>query len=164
MARSEKQSPPLTTFKHTARIEVRRAEFELLASVRHLDVTKLARVAKAEIELGYFKTDCCGQLVRAIIKKGMVTALVVEPCLDDKERPPSSELARVVEIARRHVAPRDAVSLPIPVADFLSDAAALTIKTITCVQICIWGFCFVCCTTHIPGSPIFCGKEIVIKS
>ena len=37
MARADKRPRPLTTFKHTAQIEVRRAEFEPLASVRHLD-------------------------------------------------------------------------------------------------------------------------------
>jgi hypothetical protein len=162
MARSSKRPRPAATFKHTTRIEVRRAEFKPLASVRHLDAARLSRAARAEIELGHFKTDCCGQLVKAIVKKGMVTELVVEPCSDEKAKAPSPELARVVEIARRRVAPPDPVKLPIPVADFLSDAVALTIRTITCVQICIWGFCFVCCTTHIPGVPIWCGDKVII--
>ena len=165
MARPDKRPQPPTIIKHTAQIEVRRAEFEPLASVRHLDAAKLARTARAEIELGHFHTSCCGKLVRAVIRKGMVTSLTVEPCSEEKAGPPDPELARVVETACRRVAPPgDAVKFPMPVADFLDDVAALTIKTITCVQICIWGFCFVCCTTHIPGTPVWCGKEIVIKS
>ncbi len=100
MARSTKPPRPLTTLRHTARVEVRRAEFELLASVPHLDVAKLARVARGEIEVGYFRTDCCRQFVRAIVQKGMVTELVVEPCSDDKPEPASPELVASLEDRR----------------------------------------------------------------
>jgi hypothetical protein len=164
MARSAKRPPPLTTFRHTVRVEVRRAEFEPLASVAHLDVVKLARATRAEVELGYFKTGCCRPFVRAIIQKGMVTDLVVEPCPDEKRVPPSPELVRLVNIARQRVTPRGSKPFggPVPVADFMADAAAITIKTIVCVEVCIFASCFVCCTT--PGGDVFCGARVIIHT
>ena len=84
MARSAKRHAALTTFRHPVRVEVRRPVFQPMASVGQLDVAKLERAARAEIELGYFRTGECRQFVRATVRKGMVTELVLEPCSDRK--------------------------------------------------------------------------------
>ena len=49
-----------------------------------------------------------------------------------------------------------------PLAEFLEDVAALTVETITCIRICILGFCFVCCTTKIPNLPVVCGEKVIV--
>jgi hypothetical protein len=165
MAKSTKRARPFTTFKHTVPIEVRRAEFELLASVALLDGAKLARAARAKIELGYFKTDCCRNLVRAIVEKGMVVKLTVEPCSDHKSRPASAELVRLLDLARQHVTPPNGrpFSHPVPVAEFMREAGDITIQTITCVQICIFGRCWVCCSS--PFGPEWnCGDTLIIHT
>lgn len=93
----------------------------------------------------------------------MVIDLVSEPCSDEKPKPPSAEIMRLMNAARRRVA-RDGAKpfrRPVPVAEFLSNATAFTIDTITCVRICIFGFCFVCCTTVDPNR-IDCGSSVVV--
>ncbi|MGI9076692.1 MAG: hypothetical protein ACR2G6_05080 [Gemmatimonadaceae bacterium] len=49
MTASAKRSRKSLSFKYPARVDVSRAEFVPLASLRHLDVVKLARAARAEI-------------------------------------------------------------------------------------------------------------------
>jgi hypothetical protein len=141
MARTAKRARALATFNHPVKITVRRPEFELLASAKQLDIGKLTRV---EIELGYVRTDCCRQFVRAVIRRGMVTRLVVEP----------PELARLLKAASRRISGRPgkrAPKFPMPVATFMSSARLISVDTITCVQICIFGFCTQCC--ELLGSP-----------
>jgi hypothetical protein len=164
MARAAKRARALVTFNHPVKITVRRPEFELLASVKQLDIGKLARAAHAEIELGYVRTDCCRQFVRAVIRRGMVTRLVVEPCSDGKSVKVSPELARLLKAASRRVAGRPGKrppKFPMPVATFMSSARFISVDTITCVQICIFGFCIQCC--ELLGSPgeWACGRVIV---
>ena len=168
MAPYDKQPRPRTTFEHTIQVEAQPTEFFLLASVPYQDVGKLARATHAEIELGYFKTNIsnsCRQFVRAIIQEGMVTDLLVEPCSDDETEPASEELVRLLDTARRRLTPSDSREprFPIPVAEFMSDAAALTIRTITCMEICILGSCFVCCSDP-SGTEWFCGDRVIVHT
>jgi hypothetical protein len=51
---------------------------------------------------------------------------------------------------------------PMNFAAFQQSAGDITVTTITCVQICIWGHCFVCCTT--PFGDILCGGGIIIHT
>ena len=161
MARSKKRSRSIT-FQHSTSVEVRPAEFTLLASVRHLDALKLAKAASARIEVGYFQTDCCRQMVQAIVRNGIVTHLALEPCEEEMGEPASPELVRVFQLARKRVAKPGRPFRPMPVATFLSNAANISVDSITCVRICIYGFCIVCCTTMIPNAPIVCGKKVII--
>ncbi|MBC7926370.1 MAG: hypothetical protein H7039_12000 [Bryobacteraceae bacterium] len=163
MAASTRRSQRSISFRHPARIEASRAEFEPLASLTHLDIPKLSRASRATIEIGSFKTDCCTQFVRAIVRRGMVTELVVEPCSDDKVKPPNAELVRLIDIARKRLARPGAKPLrdPIPVAEFMKNAMAITVDTITCVRICFLGICFVCCTT-INTDQYYCGDRVII--
>jgi hypothetical protein len=168
MAPFDKQPHPRTTFEHTIQVEAQPTEFFLLASVPYQDVGKLARAAHAEIELGYFKSNrskSCRQFVRAKIQEGMVTDLLVEPCSDEETGPASEELVRLLDTARRRLTPSDSREprFPLPVAEFMSDAAALTIRTITCVEICILGSCFVCCSDP-SGSEWFCGDRVIVHT
>lgn len=165
MTQSEQRPQPHATFEHTAQIEVQRAEFFLLASVPYLDLGKLAQSARAEVELGYFETDSCHHFVRARVREGKVTDLVAEPCSDDKPEPASAELVRLLDAARRHVTSPDHKPFqpPIPVAEFMPQAARITIQTITCVKICIFGFCFVCCSNP-AGTTWFCGDRVIVHS
>jgi hypothetical protein len=169
MAPYDKQPRPRTTFEHRIQVEAQPTEFFVLASVPYQDVGKLAKAAHAEIELGYFKTSSsndCRRFVRAKIREGMVTDLLVEPCCSDEETEPASEeLVRLLDSARRRFTPSDSreARFPIPLAEFISDAAALTIRTITCVEICIFGSCFVCCSDP-SGTTWFCGDRVIVHT
>ena len=162
MAPSAKQPQPRTTFEQTARIDVRQAEFELLGSVPYLDLDKLAGAARAEIELGYFKSDSCRHFVRAIVEEGMVTDLVVEPCPEDEPQLASPELVRLFNIARERVTSPGSESFqpPVPVADFMPNAVAMAIRIIVCIEICMFQFCYTCCS--VPNSAeVMCGKVYI---
>lgn len=147
MARLAKSSRS-ATFSYPVKVQVAPAEFELLESVRHLDLSGLSRATRAEIELGYFNNDACRQLVRAIIRKGMVTDLQVEPCSDDQSARMSPELVRLLNAAQRRGLsgrPRPG-RLPVPVTQFFRTAPALIdIVQLQCYVITFFGIRMVCC-------------------
>ena len=167
MAPPRKRSTrPLATFAHPVRVEVRRPAFELLASVPYLDVGRLTRAARAEFEVGQFGDGDCRALVRAVVRRGMVTELVAEPCPSHEPERASPELVRLLNTAARRAATGAArpPKLPVPVADFVSAAQGITVSTIICIQVCVLGFCFVCCQmAHFPGQWV-CGKQVVVKT
>ena len=166
MARSAKRRPALATFRHPVRFEVRRPEFQSLASVSQLDIPKLERAARAEIELGYFRTGDCRQLVRAIVRKGMVTELVLDPCSDRKVEGAPPELVRLLNAARRRAARAagNPVRFPIPISDFLGTSAVARIRSITCLEICAFGWwCFYCCNRPNDPHDWICGRNIIIE-
>jgi len=164
MASSAERPQPPTTFEYPVQIEVRRAEFELLASVPYLDLDKLARAARAEIELDYNKPySSCRHFVRAIVEEGMVTDLVVEPCCSAEETEPASpELVRLFNIAHQHVTSPEGEPFrpPVPVADFMANAAAMGLRWIVCIEICVFNSCFHCCSgPHM--AEVICGKVTI---
>jgi hypothetical protein len=147
MARLTKQPRPLLAFKHPVRIEVYRPEFDLFTSVAHLNITKLARAARAEIELGTLKTSCCSPIVCALIRKGMVTELRVNPCPEGKSEPLTPECIRLLNLARRRARQRRSGPgpLPMPVAKFMSVAQEISTETLNCFSVCLFGHCLICC-------------------
>jgi hypothetical protein len=163
MASSPERPQPPITFEYPVQIEVRRAEFELLASVPYLDLDKLARSARAEIELGYYKTDSsCRHFIRAIVEEGMVTELLVEPCSAEETEPASPELVRLFNIARENVSSPEGEPFrpPVPVSDFMPNAVAMSIRIIVCIEICMFQFCYTCCS--VPNSAeVMCGKVYI---
>jgi hypothetical protein len=167
MAQSAKKSRPVATFKHPVTVEVYRPEFEVFASVKHLDAAKLARAASAEVEVGSIKNSCCPQMVRAVIKKGLVTGLAIDSCPESKLERPSAEIVRLLNLAQRRASkpgsrpPR----FPIPVATFMRQAATISTDTITltCVSICIHGACILCCKNEKTGDWACSTKGIVVK-
>jgi hypothetical protein len=155
------------SFSFPAKVTARRAEVELAPSLAHLDVDSLARAARAEFDVGYVQTGdcaCCRRRVTAVVRRGMVTDLRVEGCSDGEGVKPTPDLVRAMRLAQQRVAkrgPRDP-KLPVPVATFVAQAAPLTIKTLVCIQICVFGHCFTCCTrTDIPNGPTFCGRVTI---
>jgi hypothetical protein len=162
MARSKK-SGVLATIKYPLAVQIREPEFEMLDTVRHLDVKALASAAKAEIGLGYINTCCQRQLVRAVIRKGMVTGLRVdEPPRKDRTAV-APDLAKLLKEARRAALKRHRAGpkFPIPVTQFFGKGVAydmISVQTLECIRICIWSFCITCCwRTDEPGSEPMCG-------
>ena len=161
MARAAKKSPPLLTFNHPIKIEVRPSEFKWLDSVRHLDMQALEKAARIEVEIGEVKTECCQHLVRAVIRKGMVTGLRVEAMEKTSGSPITPELKRLLMVVRRKLLARhkSGPRLPMPVKTFLkSDVTLISVTTITCIQICFLGWCIACCFSD---TNIFCGKVTI---
>jgi hypothetical protein len=150
--------PPVT-------VQVREPEFRLLNSVRFLDVSALAKVARADVELGTVESACCRHTVYATIRKGMVIGLRTQPCTKENQTVVTPELKKLVTAALKRVRAkrRSAPKIPIPVVKFFrSETIGLLIKTIVCVRICCFGWCFDCCRQVGPGDhPVFCGKVVV---
>jgi hypothetical protein len=159
MARPAKRREPAITFKYPAQVEIRRPKFEPFASLRQLDVEKLARADLAKIELGYLKTECCQQLVRAVIRKGMVTEIQVEPC-EERGRKPTPEMMKLVSVALKRAArgnprpPKFPMTIPAMMENLIS------VTTITCIQICAFGWCIACCFGPTLGD-VFCGRVTI---
>jgi hypothetical protein len=165
MARSVKQPRPLLTFKHPAKIEIYRPEFELFGSVAHLDVAKLGRAARTEIELGTLKTSCCSPIVRAVIRKGMVTELRVDRSPESKSELITPEFSRLLDLARRRVRQRrrGPGRLPMPVAKFMSVAQEISTETLHCFSICLFGHCLICCHVESTNQWVCSTIGIVVK-
>jgi hypothetical protein len=151
----------LATLTYPTKIEIRDPEFEQLDSLRHLDVKALERSAGAELEIGYVNTCCDRQLVRAIVRKGMVTGIRVDEPPKKRRSPISADFAKMMKEARKTALAkrRPGSSFPIPVTQFLRNISALEIQTLVCIRICIFGnFCLTCCwRTDLPGSEAICG-------
>ena len=156
MPRAAKRREPSVTFKYPVLIEVRRPKFEPFASLRQLDLEKLASAELAKIELGYVKTECCQQLVKAIVRKGIVTEVQVQPCDEAGRIKPSSELRKVIAAALKRAARGNPRPPKFPMTFPAMLESLLSITTITCVQICIFGWCIACCQT--PAGDVICGR------
>ena len=153
-------------FKHTVPIEANRLRFKLSAAFANIDAEKISRKASVEVEVGTFEGGGCGQVVTAVVKKGEVVRLKVSPC--DAVAPVTVDpsLKNLISAARKKLGENGTSRKfrPMSFAAFQQGAHAFTVKSITCVQICIWGHCIVCCTLP-PGSPlgdVICGTSITI--
>jgi hypothetical protein len=158
MARSTSKPRTLLTFNHPTKVVVHESKFKLLDSVRHLDLRSLEKSARAEVELGEVETECCHHLVRAIIRKGLVTGLQVEAISKEARAPMTPELRKLLDVVKRKLKARKRPGLrfPLPVAKFFAtDVADISVTTITCIQICFLGWCIACCFN---GDLTFCGK------
>jgi hypothetical protein len=159
MARAAKRREPAVTFKHSAMVEVRRPKFKAFASLHQLDLPKLARADLTTIELGYLETECCQQLVKAIIRKGMVSEIQVETCPPQERFKPSPELKKLFDAALKRVAkakPRPP-KLPLSITAMMENLGGNGgITVITCVQICLFGWCISCCQQ--PSGDVICGR------
>ena len=99
MAKRAIRNRPLLSIDHSVKIEIRQAKLTPLESLKHLDVAKLKKASRAEVELGHIEGGCCSQLVRAVIRKGMVTDIAIDQCPDAAKVTP--DLARLLNKARR---------------------------------------------------------------
>jgi hypothetical protein len=92
----EERAEPLVRFEYPVTVEARQPRFEPLASLQFLDLEQLSSGAH-ELEIGSFQGGCCRQMVRAIIREGMVTDIDVEQCKGGEE--PSPALAALFDEA-----------------------------------------------------------------
>jgi len=163
MARAATRRSSLGTVTYPVRIERVRPTFTRLASVAQLDRAKLARAARLSIEIGHLSTGQCRQVVRATVRRGMVTDYVVEPCKTPMARRAPREVVQLVRKAQRAAVRRAGrrPPRPVPVNRFLAQASRIVIETITCFRICIFGICIYCCTR--PWNGLVCGSEVVVK-
>ena len=89
--------------------------------------------------------------------------LKVSPCAEVIPIPMDASLKGLVAAARKKIGHgKPAKFRPMDFATFQQSAGDITVTTITCVQICIWGHCFVCCTT--PFGDILCGGGLIIHT
>jgi len=147
MAKSSKKPRVLAQFSVPMKVEIRQPEFEPLGSLRSLDVQRLSR-GNHKVEIGFVKGGCCRNLVRAVIRNGLVIGCEVEPCKDSNTAAPP-EVARVIAKARSRITAGRKWK-PMPVAQFLrSSASTMDLLIIIgggCIFICCFGHCIMCCT------------------
>ena len=79
MAKSARSRPVGVSFTIPLKVEIRRPKFKPLASLAALDVKRFDK-GSHKIEVGFVMGGCCPQLVRAVIRNGIVTGFEVEPC------------------------------------------------------------------------------------
>lgn len=159
MARSKKYSPRSIVLHRNVAIEATPLPFRPFESVRHLDVARLCRAAHARLELGYFDTGCCRRILHAVVRKGKVVKLELEPCKQPVAATP--DLKKAVGAAVRRIAAREraSVSLPVPVHQFLAEESSFHVSAWFCIKICCFGHCIMCCTHFIPP-PFWLGCAI----
>jgi hypothetical protein len=162
MARSSKKVRVLRTLKYPVTLQAHEPEFEQI-DLHYLDVDAVTRAARTEIPLGFIKTCCCGaQLLRAEIRKGMVTAIRIDEPAKKERTPISRDFAKMLRELRRNIQKRNrpAQKFPIPVSEFLNKSIAydIIVQTLQCVRICFWSWCITCCwRTDIPDAEAICG-------
>lgn len=144
---SRKKSPASRSKRLTLNVPVRVSQvpFRTFESVRHLDVERLSRAARARFEVGQFDSGCCQRRVHAVVRKGMVVELEIERCAKPVRMTP--ELARLMKSASKALARRrpGARRLPVSVRTFLNSPNRFTIDDWGCFMICIFGWCLICC-------------------
>jgi hypothetical protein len=145
MARTANRAARSIRLKQKIAVEVREAPFKTFESIRHLDVARLSRAAHGRFEVGQFEAGCCRRIVHAVVRKGMVTKLEVEPCKRAVRMTP--DMKKMIHAARKAFAARRAGSkrLPVAVNTFLAGAHGFTIDVSFCFMICVFGWCLICC-------------------
>jgi len=147
MPKPAKNGRVLASFTVPMKVEIRRPEFEPFESLRALDVERLSK-GNHKIEIGFIKGGCCPHLVRAVIKKGMVTGCEVEPCKEHATKVASRELLAAVEKACKQIqAGRDWE--PMPVGEFINNSARMRDLIIIvgngCIIVIIGLYLIFCC-------------------
>ena len=144
------KSQVVASFKHAVTVEIILPVVRPLAAAAALDVQKLSK-GSHRVEIGVMEGGCCPKLVRAVIRKGMVTRLEAEPCAHSERVPPKSitkEMSAVLAEVRRRI-DQDPWQ-PVPVSELVSIAQQGRYPTrigwgAGCIYICIWHYCLFCC-------------------
>src|SRR5438105_954647 len=101
MAKSPKKTRVLATLSAPMKVEFREPEFEPLGSLSALDFKRLSK-GNHKIEIGFIKGGCSRNLVRAVVKNGLVTGCEVEPCKDSSVKAPK-ELLNLLAKAHKKI-------------------------------------------------------------
>ena len=131
-------------FKYEADVEVIPADFHIFDAVHHLDPHYYANAPKSIIHLGYLHGLCCRRMVTAIVEKGMVTQIEMEPC--DAEHKDAVDLASKLnwaELREKLPKPPPLPHFPMPLTDFVERLDG--VEWWTCFRICIFDHCLFCC-------------------
>ncbi len=162
MKRSKKDTRALATFTYPTKITVHPTEFKLFDSVRHLDLSALEKAAHSEIEIGEIKTDCCQHVVRAVIRKGMVTEVGIAPPAKGESTPVTGDFGKLLKAVQQKLKKqrKPGSGLPVPVAQFFRGPVDQPVQTLTCWRICLFGWCGSCCVNNQTGR-IYCGRIII---
>jgi hypothetical protein len=145
MAKSSKKPGVLAAFTVPMKVEIREPEFEPLTSLDALDLARLSK-GNHKIEIGFVRGGYCRNLVRAVIKNGMVMGCEVEPCKDSGKPIPRKMLDLFARARKEIKAGRK--WQPIPVGDLVKSREKMLNLIIIgggCILICIWGWCIMCC-------------------
>lgn len=163
MPRPSSARPSKVQFNTAVPVTATRPRFVLSTAFVDIDAARISARANVEVEVGKFEGEGCGRTVTAVVQKGKVKQLKVSPCADTIPMANDPKLKALMRLALRRLGePTPTKFKQIAFAAFQQQAGPITVKTITCVQICIFGHCFVCCT--LPQGGFFCGSRIVIHT
>ncbi len=136
-------------FNKAVPVEVHAPKLDVLDSVALLDPEKLSRGVH-RIEIGTLRGAPCKSMAYAVVRDGMVVGIEAEGCdATDKNIPKEvAELFR--EALGKLDVPRPAK--PEEVVVFLSKLrSGITIEVWGCFWICVFQWCFFCCTDVASG-------------
>ena len=153
MTKSNQGSAPSFKLRYTSEVTVRAPEFQVAQSLQYLDIESLSRASKAKVDIGFFKAPCCERRVHAVIERGIVAGLEMEPC-SGTAAPPPEALAFVAAALKRAGRSSTRKWKPIPVRDFLGRVAERVRAETTCIEFTIFGHTYFCCRTD--NGPISC--------
>lgn len=149
MAKSKKKSAAQTlVIRHPVTVTVQPLAIEWAGSLDYLDVDKLAKAAKARIEVGHVTVNGCKSAVRVVVRKGIVVGMEVDGCAgcnDGEEMPP--EVLPLLQAAQRKMRAADKGATgdrPMPVAQFLRQQQQKPERS-RCFMFCFFGRCYICC-------------------
>lgn len=150
MKKHKKQLPQTYTFDRKVEMTVTPVEpkFTLNESCQYLDLKLISKKAKARVELGTVAMGGCKQTVCAIVKKGMVEGIELEPCKEAgaQREKLDPKLLKLLASAQRAIGKRSAQTTQFPmVLDDVISNPRIIVESWTCVRICFFGWCFVCC-------------------
>jgi len=153
--------------KLSAGIEIRQPRLTLSGALRFLDLEALSRIGRTEVAIGEIDGGCCQHTVYAAARRGMVVDVYPEPCPREDRVKLSKQDAQLITAAiqRSRAKRRAGRKLPLPVRTFFGSAAVaqqVTVQTLTCVRICIFGACITCCRrTDIANGDLMCGHVTI---
>jgi hypothetical protein len=130
-------------------VEVIQPAFEPLASAKVLDLAKLSQ-GNHRIEVGWLKGGCCPKLVYALISKGMIQNLEVEPCEEAEVAVPEEIVAVFAEARKRIKDPTDWKPIPVQDIAMIWDGYPTRWGTgACCFYLCVWHYCLFCCASGV---------------
>lgn len=158
------KKPRSVTLKHAVTFEITPVAFTPFQSIHTLDLDRLSRARRAVVELGQFDAGCCKRTTRAVIKRGQVTEVLVDPCSEGTMKP-TPQLAKLLSSARRKLSPSvpKGPRLPMPATRYFSAHGGDTVVVLdlgilcwrTCVDFLGTRLCTVCCT-YTWSDQLFC--------